>query len=450
MQKQKLQQSYALNLSPEQIQFLSLLQIPLSSLNSRIQDELEENPALEEIEDNEEITIEKIEENRLSSYKYRQHKNTDLADPQIAQNEESLQEHLKKQLLLLNLENDQQFLAEYLIDSLDEHGWLSREIFSIADDILVNLNLEFSESEIENSLLILQSLEPIGVGARNLQECLIIQLKSKEQNPIIEMSINILQNQYDKFSKKNFERIIEDLNISEGDLKAVYLTVEKLNPFPASNFIDDYRESYIVPDFLISIQGEENVVSLTKRSGKELRVSSHYQNMILETNNDEAKQFLEQKIKSANWFKNAILQREKTLLQVMNVIVKIQDSYFKSGDEKDLKAMKLMDIAQQVKMDPSTISRVTNSKYAQTFFGTFLLKDLFSEAYRKDNGEIISTKVIKQRLKEIIDMEDKKNPLTDDKLCDLLGQDEYHIARRTVAKYRESLGIETSKYRRTI
>ncbi len=453
MPKQRLQQKQKFNLTPQQIQFLSLLQIPLSSLNSRIQEELEENPALEESEESEkaeDISIDQIEEENTSSYKYRQNNNAEYSEIQISESEETLSNHLKKQLLLLNLDEDDLFLTEYLIDSLDENGWINRELFSISDDILINLNLEFSENEIEKSLKMIQTLEPFGVGARNLQECLIIQIRNKEKTKDVELAINILQNQYDRFSKKNFEGIIKELEISENQLKAVYQLVEKLNPFPASNFTKSTTAKFITPDFLINIVNDKNIISLSKRNGKELRVSNHYQKMILETSDKKAKEFLKQKLENANWFKDAILQREQTLIKVMNAIVDYQVKYFLSGDEKDLRPMILADIANIVNMDISTISRVSNSKYVQTFFGTFLLKELFSEAYRKDNGELISTKLIKQRLKEIIETEDKRQPLTDEKLSILLGEEEYHIARRTVSKYREELGIETSKYRREL
>ena len=450
MQKQKLQQKLGFKLSPQQIQFLSLLQIPLVSLNSRIQDELEENPALEETEQSDDIPIEELQEDHPNSYKYRQNNAAEFTEIQLSNSEESLTEYLKKQLLVLNLQEKNQFLIEYLIDSLDEYGWINREIFSISDDLFINLNLEFTEEEIIKSLLIIQNLEPYGVGARNLKECLLIQLKNKEQNEIVERSILVLKNQYERFSKKNFEGVMRELNLSEIDLKQVYELVEKLNPFPASNFIKSTTSAYITPDFLVNIINEKHIISLSKRSGKEIRVNKHYQKMMDDTSDEEAKEFLKKKIESANWFKNAILQREETLLNVMNAIVSFQEKYFLSGEDEDLKPMILADIANIVKMNISTISRVTNSKYVQTFFGTFLLKDLFSEAYRKDNGELISTKVIKSRLKEIIEMEDKKNPYTDEKLAELLGEDEYHIARRTVSKYREGLSIETSKYRREL
>ena len=450
MQKQRLQQKQGLNLSPQQIQFLSLLQIPLSSLHSRIQDELEENPALEESDSSEDINIDELEEENYKSYKYRQSSNSEYSEIQISNSDDNLSSHLKKQLITLNLPEDEVFLIGYLIDSLDHNGWINRELFSISDDLLINLNIEFSEEEIEKSLRVIQSLEPHGVGARNLKECLIIQLKNKEKDEVVERSISVLENQYERFSKKNFEGIIKELGISEGQLKEVYDTVEKLNPFPASNFSKTNSSSYITPDFQVNIIDEKNVVSLSKLSGKELRVNSSYQKMMEETKDKEAQEFIQKKIESANWFKNAILQRDQTLIKVMNAIVSHQEKYFFTGDEKVLKPMILADIAHVVNMDISTISRVSNSKYVQTFFGTFLLKELFSEAYTKDDGEQVSTKVIKKRLSEIIESEDKRNPYTDERLSELLGEDKYHIARRTVAKYREELGIETSKYRREL
>ena len=450
MQKQRLQQKQGFNLSPQQIQFLSLLQIPLESLNSRIQEELEENPALEELDDTEEVNIDDLNEESPNSYKYRQSGRIEHSEVQISNTQDSLSSHLKKQLLMFDLNEDEVFLTEYLIDSLDHNGWINRELFSISDDLHINLNLEFSEQEIEKSLKVIQSLEPYGVGARSLNECLLIQLKNRTQNEIVKTSISVLQNKYEQFSKKNFEGIVRELGISKEQLKEVYNLVEKLNPFPATNFSKTPISSYITPDFLVNIVEDKNTVSLTKRNGKDLRVNSSYTKMIQETKDKDAHDFIKQKIESANWFQNAILKREETLLKVMNAIVSFQEQYFLSGDEKELKPLILADIANIVNMDISTISIVTNSKYVQTFFGAFLLKELFSEAYRKDNGEEISTKVIKKRLTEIIDSENKRAPYTDEKLSMLLGQEEYHIARRTVAKYREELGIETSKYRREL
>ena len=451
MQKQKLQQKLGQNLSSQQIQFLSLLQIPLQGLESKVQEELEENPALEECE--EEInTTDLNSEDFQKSFLKKDNSNYQTNSLQILFEEDDINQHLKKQLILLNLNEKDQFLTEYLIDSLDDNGWINTELYTIVDDLKINLDLDFSEIEINDAILRIQTLDPCGVGARNLKECLILQLKNKnnQEDKIIQLCIRILEDEYERFSKKNFDGIIKRLEISEKELKDVYLIIEKLNPFPILGFNNSARPEYISPDFLVRLEGDELIATLARGSGRTLIISSHYEDLIKKTLDKKAREFLKQKIEQARWFIDAIIKRESTLLKVMNAILSIQKDYFKSGDEKDLKPMKLDDVALIVNMDRSTISRVSNSKYVESFFGTMLLKDLFSQAYRKDNGDIISTRIIKQHLKEIIENEDKKNPYTDNHLCDLLGQEEYHIARRTVTKYRESLGIETSRYRKQL
>ena len=448
MQKQKLKQNLNINLSAQQIQFLNLLQIPILSLNNRIQEELESNPALDEEED---LSIEDSESNDDNiNYKYRQNRQIDDTSIQIQAAEETLQDHLKKQLLLLTLSDHKKFIIEYLIDSLNENGWLNRDVFSISDDFLINLNMNVSELEIEESLSTIQTLEPYGVGARDLRDCLIIQLNNQKSNSTVSLAKEILQKEYDRFTKKNFEGIYSSMNIAEEDLKKVYKLVENLNPFPASNFSIGTQNSYIYPDFIISNNDDKFNIILPKSSNKQLKVNPRYKKMLDESDDSTTKQFLKEKIDGATWFKNAIIQRDKTMLKVMSAIVNIQKNYFKSGDENKLIPMKLADIASIVQMDVSTISRVTNSKYVETFFDIFLLKDLFSQAYTKQNGQKVSTKSIKNKLKELIKNEDKKSPYTDEKLCNLLGENEYHIARRTVAKYREELGLQTAKYRREL
>ncbi len=446
MQKQKLNQRLSSNISLQQIRFLNLLQIPILSLNNRIQEELESNPVLEEDED---LPVEDIEVGN-NNYKYRQNTSIDQSASQIQAAEETLQDHLKKQLLLLALSDRQQFVTEYLIDSLDESGWLNRDIFSISDDLLVNLNMNVSEHEIEECLSIIQTLEPYGVGARDLKECLIIQLNNQKSNSTIDLAKEILEKEYDRFTKKNFEGISSSMNVIEKDLKEVYTLVEKLNPLPASNFSIDDQNSYIYPDFTVTHSNDEFNIILPKSSNKELKINPRYKKMLDESDDPKTRAFLKEKINGAIWFKNAIIQRDETMFKVMSAIVNIQQNYFRTGDENKLAPMKLADISLLVQMDVSTISRVTNSKYVDTFFGMFLLKDLFSEAYTKDNGEKVSTKIVKNKLKEIIKNEDKRSPYTDERLCELLGENEYHIARRTVAKYREGLGLQTAKYRRML
>ena len=443
--KQRLEQNQKLKLSPKQIQFLGLLQIPITSLEHRIEEELEKNPALEE-----EIAEEE-EEGFHQEYNFKKRHNSDFTLPPIPEKEQTLYDSLIKQILLLSLAEREHNLAKYLIGCLDDNGFLTRDLHIIESDLLLNQDIEASEKELEQILVKIQTLEPIGVGAINLQECLIIQLKAKEQTKEIKRAIEVLTNYYTPFSKKNFEAILRESDISESMLKKVYLKVEKLNPNPGGAFSNSTEiTTYILPDFSVSYQDRELNLKLNKSNNRQVFVNKRYEKMLIESKDKETTDFLKQKIESANWFADAIKQRENTLHNVMSAILDFQKEYFISGDEKDLKPMKLMDIAEVVQMDISTISRVSNSKYMETFFGTFLLKELFSEAYRRDDGTEISTKEIKSKLQEIIETEDKKRPLTDEQLSELLGQEEYHIARRTVAKYREQLKIQVARLRRTL
>jgi len=445
MNKQRLQQNQQLKLSPKQIQFLGLLQTPLTSLESRIEEELEKNPALEE-----EI-VDEEESDFQTEYQYYKRNNPDYSPPPIPDKEESLYEALLKQLLLLNLEEREYDLARYLIGCLDDNGFLTRDLYIIENDLLLNQDIEVSEKELERILQKIQTLEPFGVGAKSMQECLVLQLKAKEKTKSIQLAIDVLQNYYEPFSKKNFDAIFRKSEINKFQLKQVYIEVEKLNPNPGSAFSNSTEmTNYILPDFSINyIDGKLNL-KLNKSNNRQVFVNKSYEKMLTETKDKQAKDFIKQKIESAIWFADAIKQRENTLHNVMSAIINFQHDYFISGDEKDLKPMKLMDIAQIVSMDISTISRVSNSKYVETSFGTFLLKELFSEAYHKEDGTVISTKEIKEKLKEILESEDKKQPLNDEKLAELLGKQEYHIARRTVAKYREQLHIPVARLRRTL
>ena len=444
MNKQRLQQNQQLKLSPRQIQFLGLLQIPLTSLESRIEEELEKNPALEE-----EILEEEADFQREQSYF--KSNNQDYFVPPIPEKKETLYDTLLKQLLLLNLDEKEHNLAEYLIGCLDDNGFLTRDLYIIENDLLLNQDLKVSEQELENVLLKIQSLEPTGVGARNMQECLILQLKSKEQTTEVQDSILVLQKYFQPFGKKNFEVILRESELSEQQLRLVYKEVEKLNPNPGSSFNNSTEiTTFILPDFSVTyLEGKLNL-KLNKSNNRQVFVNKKYEKMLTETKDKQVKDFIKQKIEAATWFADAIKQRENTLQNVMSTIIDFQHDYFISGDEKDLKPMKLMDIAQIVNMDISTISRVSNSKYVETTFGTFLLKELFSEAYHKEDGTIISTKEIKEKLKEILESEDKKQPLNDEQLAELLGKEEYHIARRTVAKYRDQLKFPVARLRKTL
>ena len=446
MQKQKQTFNQKLSLSPQQIQFLNLLQIPIVDLDKRIEREIEENPAIDD-EESDELDSEK--ENSQNLYKNQDKKSNHLVD-NFTGNTNTLSDYLHKQLI--GNENNIGVLkiVAYLIDSLDENGFLRRNIDSIINDYYLNTEIEISSAELNSAIEILHGLDPVGVGATDLKECLLIQNKKSdfENKNLID---NILNDFYTAFTNKNFEKIIKDLEIDKEELSRVYKNIESLNPIPASGFSKDKENTeYIIPDFSITNNNGDIEVRLNKDRKRNIGISSFYKNLLNETKDEATKEFLKEKLEKAKWFIEALEKRETTLLNVMNAIVEIQKEYFISGIEKDLKPMKLADIAEKVKMDISTISRVTNSKYVETDFGNFLLKDFFSEAYRKDNGEIISTKEIKNKLQEIIDREDKSRPFTDENICKLLGENEYNIARRTVAKYREKLKIPIAKIRRSL
>jgi len=438
MSKQRLRQKQYQTLSPRQIQFLGLLQIPIVALEKRIEEELEDNPALEEDEQEEE-----------SQQFYTSKITNDYENFQIEDKSESLNDYLLKQLVGLKLTTDILFLAKYLINSLDDNGFLNRDLYSISSDLLANDNLLISDNDLKIALSIIQNLEPFGVGAKNLQECLLIQL-TKNPNPN-NLALKIISEYYSPFSNKNFEHLIKHLKITEKELKEVYRLIEQLNPIPSAGFSKNTTSTeYIYADFTILPSNNKIQLQLNKSNTKTIKVSKYYSDLLVTTNDKETQKFLKQKIEKAHWFKEAIEKRENTLKQVMIAIIQLQNEYFISGIESDLKPMRLADVANIINMDISTVSRVSNSKYIETHFGTFKVKELFSDAYRKDNGEIISTNEIKSHLKKIILSEDKFKPFTDEQLTRVLGKEEYHIARRTVAKYREQLGLETAKLRREL
>lgn len=439
MNKQKLVQKQYQNLSPQQIQFLSLLQTPIVSLEKRIEEELENNPALEE-DEHEEIN-QPLYQKKEGVNNFEEH--------QIVEKNESLENYLINQLIDLNLEEDIKFLVKYLINSIDKNGFLNRDIYSISSDILINHNENVDEKKLDEALTILKSLEPIGIGSKNLQECLLIQLKKKFPNE--EDAYNIILNHYSTFSNKNYELIIKKLGLSKIELRKVYDLIAKLQPIPSTGFSNQTNPTkYIYADFTISTINNEIELQINRAGIKPIKISNYYSALLNETKDIKTKEFLSKKIEHANWFKEAIIKREHTLKIVIQAIIKLQKDYFLSGAESDLKPMKLSDIAEIVNMDISTISRVSNSKYIETQFGTFKIKELFSEAYIKESGEIISTNVIKTKLKELIALENKLSPLTDEQLTRELSKHEFNIARRTVSKYREILNIKIAKLRRKI
>ena len=454
MQKQRLKQEMGLNLSPQQIQFMSLLQIPLLSLEKRIEEELESNPALEEApaqNDKEENNSDPWECNTNYSNNSREEKQTVVA----RERELSLQEFLLQQLPMHSLKEEEKLLAEFIIGCLDDNGFLSRSLFSITDDILFKLNINVSETQLYPLLKIVQKLDPVGVGARDLKECLLLQLESKPASDTINLAKAILTKQYTAFTNKNYEKLIKEFEVDDNQLKEAYKEVEQLNPKPGASFTNTQEgNSYITPDFILEEENDELSAVLSNSKSKKLRSSQYYKKMLHDLEqgkgDKDAILFLKEKIEGAEWFANALIQREQTLLKTMNCILSIQEAFFKTGDNKLLKPMKLMDISEKIDLDISTISRVTNSKYIETPYGTFLLKEFFSDAYSKEDGTVISNKVIKSHLEDILENEDKKKPYSDEELSEKLDEIGFHIARRTVAKYRDQLGVAVARLRREL
>lgn len=453
MQKQRLKQELGLNLSPQQIQFMNLLQIPLMSLEKRIEDELESNPALEETSKDKDKN-EDTETSWESTRNYNQ--NTEEKYSAVARERElSLQEFLLQQLPMQSLDDDESVLAQFIIGCLDDNGFLNRSLLSISDDLLFKLNLNISETDLMPILKVVQNLEPTGVGARDLKECLLLQLENKTKTESIKLAQSILQHQYTAFANKNYEKLLKEFEVDENQIRQVYKEVEQLNPKPGSSFTNSQEvNTYITADFLLETDNDELNVILNKSRNKSLRSSQYYKKMLenleQEKGDQEAVQFLKEKIEGAEWFANALIQREQTLLKTMNCIVSIQDEFFKTGDEKLLQPMKLMDISEKIDLDISTISRVTNSKYIETPYGTFLLKEFFSDAYSKEDGTVISNKVIKSHLQDILENENKNKPYSDEELSEKLDELGFHIARRTVAKYRDQLGVAVARLRREL
>jgi len=440
---QKLNQKLSLKaqLSPQQIQFLNLLQTPLSLIDEKIEKELEENPALEE-----------LDEDEGQQYQYTTKQKTKEQDFSNYSNEStpSLYLFLKSQIIGLNINKSQRDLISFVIDSIEENGLIKRNISSLIDDYLIISDKTVTEKEVRFVIDLIKKMEPSGVGCFSIKDSLILQVQRKK-NKHKERTIEILNSHYSEFSNKNFEKIIRDLNINKVTLNEIYNDVEKLNPLPAVGFNkEDEIINYISPDFYVRDENNQLIITVNNQFQKKVGINQFYNKLLNETNDEETKKFLNQKIEQAKHFTNSLIKRQDTLLNVMTSIVKKQEKYFFSGTEKDLTPMKLADIASIVKMDISTISRVTNSKFVETSFGVFLLKELFSEAYTKKNGDRISTKEIKESLKEIIKEEDKASPYTDEKICEILEKNEYSIARRTVSKYRESLSIPTARLRRKV
>jgi RNA polymerase sigma-54 factor len=483
---QRLQQKLLQRLSPQQIQLMKLLQVPTASLETRIKEELEENPALEleperfeekestseEFDTAEETPAESYEEDSVSDYiqdddDEADYKLRDTNYPEFSEEREhpirsgtSFYDLLTDQLHLLNLDATQQTIAEQVVGSIDEDGYLRRDTSAMVDDLAFRQNLIVTEADVEVIIEMIQQFDPPGVAARNLQECLLLQLKRKEQaDSLATMAINILNNYFDEFSRKHYDKIQKVLSISEDEMRGVIQLITKLNPKPGGESPDDTQElNYVVPDFFIYNNGGKLELTLNSRNAPELRISEGYRDMLRDyekgTKKDkrqkEAVLFIKQKIDAAKWFIDAIQQRQQTLLLTMQAILEHQQDFFTSGDESDLRPMILKDVAAATGLDISTVSRVANSKYVQTEFGTYRLKYFFNEALTTDTGEEVSTREVKRILSDLVASEDKKNPVSDERLTELLQEKGYEIARRTVAKYREQLMIPVARLRREL
>ena len=483
-QKHSLQQKLLQKLSPQQIQVIKLLEIPTMQLEQRIKKELEENPVLElesesyEYEGEEESEAPELksepdaddEEFSFDDYldddddipSYKLNANNYSKDDKYNEIPYSIgatfHENLYDQLRLMNLVERQSQLAEYIIGNIDDDGYLRRELEAIKDDIYFNINMEVSDEELAEVLKIVQELDPSGVGARNLQECLIIQLNRKKGNEF-DLAKTIVNDFFPEFTKKHYDKIQKKLELSDEELKQGIDKVLKLNPKPGSSYSNPLSKAnqQIIPDFILENIDNKLTLSLNQRNVPDLKIDVSYLDMLNSLshkgnnkNQKEALLFIKQKLDSAKWFINALAQRQHTLMLTMSEIVNFQKEFFLDGEETKLKPMILKDIAERTGLDISTISRVSNSKYIQTNFGIYPLKFFFSEGMHKEDGEEVSTREIKKILQDCVDNEDKLKPVTDDKLAQILKEKSYNIARRTVAKYREQLGIPVARLRKEL
>ena len=491
MLKQNLQQKLLQKLSPQQIQFIKLLQVPTVSLDTRIKEELEENPALEDLsltnlnepeeqypdrdpeEDSyngdeeqgpaDEFNIDDyLQEDNLNEYGSRYDQNGDDDDdrkeiPIAVQS--SFFENLQAQLDLAVLSDKDFRIGQQIIGSLDDDGYLRRSITSLTDDLAFSQNIFAEDDEVEEMLKVIQSFDPPGVGARSLQECMLIQLRRKDQSDhVVKKAMQVVENYLDEFTRKHYDKLEKSLNMTSQELRAVISEILKLNPKPGDSNEVNTKQMQVIPDFHIINNDGMLVLTLNSKNAPELRVSRSYQEMFEHYDKasqrdkklKEAVQFVKQKLDSAKWFIDAIKQRQQTLLKTMNAIMQYQYEFFLTGDDKNLKPMILKDIADRIGMDISTVSRVANSKYVQTEFGTFLLKSFFSEAIQTESGEEVSNKEVKKILEENIGSEDKRHPLADERLTEILKEKGYNIARRTVAKYREQMNIPVARLRKEL
>jgi len=483
MLKQSLNFKLLQKLSPQQIQLMKMIQLPTQEFEQRLKQELEENPALESGKDNddefenlqsdddyddsgnenidtEDINIDEyLSDDEIPNYKTQANNySADDEDKHVPYaSGTSFTQYLKTQINTYRLTEEEEIITDFLIGSIDDSGYIRRDLIDILDDLAFTQNIFTTEEELERLLKLVQQLDPAGVAARNLRECLLIQLKRKEEKPSINLAINILEQSFDHFVKKHYNKLLLKFHISEDQLKDGFQQIEKLNPKPGGSFVGGNKiAEQIVPDFTVRIVEGELELTLNSRNAPELHISNEYNNLLKgykdstdkSKSQKEAVQFIKQKLDAAKWFIDAIKQRQQTLFLNMNAIIQHQKEYFLTGDERKLKPMILKDIADVINMDVSTVSRVANSKYVSTPYGTKLIKEFFSESMKNDQGEDVSTREIKNILETVINEENKKKPLTDDKLAVILKEKGYPIARRTIAKYREQLDIPVARLRK--
>ncbi len=470
MFKQSLELKQQQKLSPLQIQTIKLIELPVQELEQRIRKELEENPVLDEDISSEKDDEEAPREVSLSEYKeddsipsYRlRSDNYNVKDerPQYStfSVKESFTQSLLEQLGYRSLSEHQYSVAAFIIGSLDDDGYLRRSLDSIVDDMSFRANIETDEQEVLEMLKVVQEFEPAGVGARDLRECLLLQIRLCRKTPEVQNAIKILTHHFNEFTNKHFQKIMTRMGLTEEELKAAMAKILKLNPSPGGQIDDSYADQaqQIVPDFVLDYRDGELKLSMPRFSIPELRVNKKYADILIEAANSserekkEAAAFVKKKLDSAKWFVEAIKQRHNTLYSTMQAIVDYQSEYFVDGDETNLRPMVLKDIAEKTGFDISTISRVVNSKYIETHFGIYSLKYFFSEGLENQDGEEVSTRELKKALQECVDNEDKRKPLTDDELVERMVEKGYKVARRTIAKYRDQLGIPKARLRKEL
>ena len=468
MLKQSLEQKQIQKLSPQQIMTAKLIELPIQSLEQRVRQEIEENPVLEEddskerSENSREVSLSDYKEDdpipayRLRSDNYSKYDERPRRETFSVQ--ESFPQNLTEQLQFRSLSEHQNEVANYIIYSIDDDGYLRRTNDRLGDEMAFRAGIDTNEEEVEQMIKVIQSFEPAGVGARDLRECLLIQLNALTSTPVVEDAKRIISSYFQEFTKKDFNRIMSQTGMNSERLKAAMARILKLNPTPGGQVSDAYADHtrQVVPDFILDVQDGEFVLTMPRFSVPEVKVNHRYADILMEAANSserakkDAASFVKKKLESAKWFVDALRQRHTTLMTTMKAILDYQREYFLDGDETKIKPMILKDIADVTGYDISTVSRVANSKYIETHFGIFPLKYFFSESIKNQAGEDVSTRELKKVLQEIVDGENKQQPLTDDEIVDLMKAKGYNVARRTIAKYRDQLGIPKSRMRREI